>query len=93
MKAKIKTGIIGGAGYTGGELIRLLLEHPHAEISFVHSKSNAGNKLYHVHEDLMGTTEIDIYRQTASRHRCAIDVPSAMEHRKNFLRSTQSMKR
>lgn len=58
MKAKIKTGIIGGAGYTGGELIRLLLEHPHAEISFVHSKSNAGNKLYHVHEDLMGTTEM-----------------------------------
>jgi N-acetyl-gamma-glutamylphosphate reductase len=39
----IKTGIIGGAGYTGGELIRLLIQHPAAEIVFVHSKSNAGN--------------------------------------------------
>ena len=58
MKATIRTGIIGGAGYTGGELIRLLLEHPHAEIRFVHSKSNAGNKLYHVHEDLIGSTEM-----------------------------------
>ena len=38
-------GIIGGAGYTGGELIRLLINHPNAEIDFVHSKSNAGNLL------------------------------------------------
>ena len=46
MKKTIRTGIIGGAGYTGGELIRLLMGHPCTEISFVHSKSNAGNKLY-----------------------------------------------
>jgi N-acetyl-gamma-glutamyl-phosphate reductase len=58
MKATIRTGIIGGAGYTGGELIRLLLEHPYAEISFVHSKSNAGNKIHQVHEDLIGSTEL-----------------------------------
>ena len=58
MKATIRAGIIGGAGYTGGELIRLLMGHPSAEISFVHSNSNAGNKLYHVHEDLIGTTEL-----------------------------------
>lgn len=58
MKATIRTGIIGGAGYTGGELIRLLLEHPFAEISFVHSKSNAGNKIHQVHEDLIGSTEL-----------------------------------
>lgn len=57
MKATIRTGIIGGAGYTGGELIRLLLQHPNAELTFVHSKSNAGNKLYQVHEDLIGSTE------------------------------------
>lgn len=57
MKATIRTGIIGGAGYTGGELIRLLLQHPNAELTFVHSKSNAGNKLYLVHEDLIGSTE------------------------------------
>ena len=48
MAAKIKVGIVGGAGYTGGELIRILLNHPAAEISFVHSKSNAGNFLYEV---------------------------------------------
>ncbi len=55
---KIKAGIVGGAGYTGGELIRLLLNHPNAEIIFVHSKSNSGNYLYHVHTDLIGETDI-----------------------------------
>ena len=55
---KIKVGIIGGAGYTGGELIRILLNHPQAEISFVQSSSNAGNLLSKVHEDLIGDTEI-----------------------------------
>jgi N-acetyl-gamma-glutamyl-phosphate reductase len=58
MKATIRTGIIGGAGYTGGELIRLLLNHPNTELTFVHSKSNAGNKLYEVHEDLLGSTDL-----------------------------------
>ncbi len=55
---KIKTGIAGGAGYTGGELIRLLLNHPSAEIIFVHSKSNAGNALHKVHTDLIGETDL-----------------------------------
>jgi N-acetyl-gamma-glutamyl-phosphate reductase len=53
---KIKTGIIGGAGYTGGELIRLILNHPQAEIIFVNSKSNADKYLYEVHRDLVGET-------------------------------------
>ncbi|MCU0380405.1 MAG: N-acetyl-gamma-glutamyl-phosphate reductase, partial [Chitinophagaceae bacterium] len=53
-KHQIKVGIIGGAGYTGGELIRLLVNHPHAEIAFVHSKSNAGNPVHQVHQDLLG---------------------------------------
>ncbi|MEK6616583.1 MAG: N-acetyl-gamma-glutamyl-phosphate reductase, partial [Bacteroidota bacterium] len=48
----------GGAGYTGGELIRILLNHPNAEIIFVHSKSNAENLLSDVHTDLLGETEI-----------------------------------
>lgn len=52
MKRKIKAGIVGGAGYTGGELIRLLVNHPDAHIEFVHSKSNAGKKLSQVHKDL-----------------------------------------
>lgn len=55
---KIKAGIVGGAGYTGGEMIRLLLNHPDVTISFVHSRSNAGNPLYAVHADLLGETEL-----------------------------------
>ncbi len=54
----IKAGIIGGAGYTGGELIRLLINHPKVEIAFVQSGSNAGNVLSKVHTDLIGETDI-----------------------------------
>lgn len=54
----IKAGIIGGAGYTAGELIRILLFHPEVEIVFVHSTSNAGNKLYDVHSGIFGDTEM-----------------------------------
>lgn len=54
----LEVGIIGGAGYTAGELIRLLLNHPETNINFVYSTSNAGNKLYKVHQDLIGDTEI-----------------------------------
>lgn len=54
---KIKVGIIGGAGYTAGELIRILINHPDVELTFVHSTSNAGNKLYSVHEGLFGESE------------------------------------
>jgi N-acetyl-gamma-glutamyl-phosphate reductase len=53
---KIKVGIVGGAGYTGGELIRILLNHPEAELTFVHSSSNGGNPIYSVHKDLIGET-------------------------------------
>lgn len=52
----IKVGIIGGAGYTAGELLRILLYHPAVEISFVQSESNAGNLISDVHEDLLGDT-------------------------------------
>lgn len=54
----IKVGIIGGAGYTAGELIRILLNHPDAEIIFVQSTSNAGNPVTTVHEDLAGETDL-----------------------------------
>tara|TARA_B110001450_G_C17635494_1_gene486998 strand:- start:235 stop:1212 length:978 start_codon:yes stop_codon:yes gene_type:complete len=54
----LEVGIIGGAGYTAGELIRLLLNHPKTNINFVYSTSNAGNKLHKVHQDLIGSTEI-----------------------------------
>ena len=55
----IKVGILGAAGYTGGELIRVLLQHPEAEIVFANSESNAGNKVYDVHEGLIGETEME----------------------------------
>ncbi|MEJ7740383.1 MAG: N-acetyl-gamma-glutamyl-phosphate reductase [Chitinophagaceae bacterium] len=54
----LQVGIIGGAGYTGGELIRILINHPQVSIRFVHSKSNAGNPLYSVHSDLLGDTAL-----------------------------------
>ena len=54
----IRAGIIGGAGYTAGELIRLLVNHPEVEIAFVHSTSNAGNYLYDVHGGLLGDTQM-----------------------------------
>ena len=50
----IKAGIIGGAGYTGGELIRLLADHPAVSIAFIHSRSNAGKPVASVHQDLLG---------------------------------------
>ncbi|MCR5299223.1 MAG: N-acetyl-gamma-glutamyl-phosphate reductase [Paludibacteraceae bacterium] len=54
----IKVGVIGGAGYTGGELLRLLLNHPETKIVFVNSSSNAGNLLSDVHEGLLGETDL-----------------------------------
>ena len=54
----IRVGIIGGAGYTAGELVRLLLNHPEAEIKFINSSSNAGNKITDVHEGLYGETDL-----------------------------------
>src|SRR6187431_1766502 len=53
---KVKVGIIGGAGYTGGELIRLLIHHPGVSVSFIHSRSNAGKPVHSVHQDLLGDT-------------------------------------
>jgi N-acetyl-gamma-glutamyl-phosphate reductase len=58
MASKIKVGILGGAGYTGGELLRILIYHPEVEITFVNSKSNTGNFVYEVHGDLFGETEL-----------------------------------
>ena len=58
MSNKIQVGIIGGAGYTGGELIRLLVNHPSVNIQFIHSSSNAGNNVNEVHTDLLGDTDL-----------------------------------
>ncbi|WEK37357.1 MAG: N-acetyl-gamma-glutamyl-phosphate reductase [Candidatus Pseudobacter hemicellulosilyticus] len=58
MSKNISVGIVGGAGYTGGELIRLLIHHPYTTISFIHSRSNAGQPVSAVHQDLVGDTDL-----------------------------------
>jgi N-acetyl-gamma-glutamyl-phosphate reductase len=67
---KIKIGIIGAAGYTGGELIRLLVHHPKADIVFAHSKSNFGKYIHEVHTDLIG----DIDLQFTNEFRTDIEI-------------------
>lgn len=54
----IRVGILGGAGYTGGELLRLILNHPECRIVFVHSNSQAGKLVFHIHTDLTGDTDL-----------------------------------
>ncbi len=54
----IKVGIIGAAGYTGGELLRILIHHPQAEIVFANSRSQAGKPVYETHTDLLGDTDL-----------------------------------
>ena len=67
----IRVGIIGAAGYTAGELIRLLVNHPEVEITFAHSTSNAGQPFHAVHTGLIGDTE-QCFSETYDLH--AIDV-------------------
>jgi N-acetyl-gamma-glutamyl-phosphate reductase len=56
---KIKAGIIGGAGYTGGETLRLLINHPGVTVTYVHSRSHAGKPVHTVHADLIGETDLN----------------------------------
>jgi N-acetyl-gamma-glutamyl-phosphate reductase len=58
MSKQVKAGIVGGAGYTAGELVRLLLHHPHAEIGAVVSSTQAGQPVHTVHDDLLGDTDL-----------------------------------
>ncbi|MFT3703975.1 MAG: N-acetyl-gamma-glutamyl-phosphate reductase [Agriterribacter sp.] len=71
---KIKIGIIGGAGYTGGELIRLLIHHPAAAIALIHSRSNAGKQVSFIHQDLLGETEMVFSDDLAAITDGSIDV-------------------
>ena len=63
MMGKIRAGIIGGAGYTGGELIRLLIHHPDTTVSFIHSRSKAGSPVHSAHPDLLGETDLQFTAQ------------------------------
>ena len=54
IKMTKKIGVVGGSGYTGGELIRILVNHPNVEIDFVYSRTNDGKKIQDIHSDLIG---------------------------------------
>ena len=62
---KIQAGIIGGAGYTGGEMLRILINHPDVDIAFVHSTSSADKHIYDVHTDLFGDTDLKFAAELA----------------------------
>jgi len=86
---KIKAGVIGGAGYTAGELLRILINHPNVEIEFVNSSSNAGNPLTDVHNGLIGETDLAF---TDALQFTAVDVLflcSAHGDSKKFLESNE----
>ncbi|MDR0798873.1 MAG: N-acetyl-gamma-glutamyl-phosphate reductase [Dysgonamonadaceae bacterium] len=86
---KIKAGIIGGAGYTAGELIRLLIHHPEAEIGFVHSISNAGNKISDIHEGLIGETDLSFSETFDLQEIDVLFLCSAHGESKKFLENNQ----
>ncbi len=71
---KVKAGIIGGAGYTGGELIRLLLNHPGVETTFIHSRSNAGKLVSSIHQDLIGDTALSFTNDLSVLEEGEVDV-------------------
>lgn len=84
----IKAGIIGGAGYTAGELIRLLLNHPSVTLSFVHSTSNAGNALSKVHEGLIGECNMHFTDTYDLRDINVLFICSAHGESRRFIEST-----
>src|SRR5438309_8499227 len=57
-RKKVRAGIVGGAGYTGGELLRILIHHPLVHLAFINSRSNSGNPVRSVHQDLIGETDL-----------------------------------
>jgi N-acetyl-gamma-glutamyl-phosphate reductase len=69
----IRVGIIGGAGYTAGELLRLLINHPDVEIGFVHSSSNAGKRITDIHEGLIGETDL-VFADVETWHAASLPV-------------------
>lgn len=88
MKNKLKAGIIGGAGYTGGETLRLLLLHPQVDVVFVHSNSQSGKPVISLHHDCFGLTDLSFVNKIGNN----IDVLFlCLGHgeSKKFLQSTK----
>ena len=90
----INVGIIGGAGYTGGELLRILINHPFVNITFVYSNSQAGKPVWATHTDLLGDTDLTFtgdIPSVAGRSRycrCTFFYAPVMEHHSPSWRST-----
>jgi N-acetyl-gamma-glutamyl-phosphate reductase len=87
----IKIGIIGGAGDTGGELLRILIHHPQVEIVFVHSNSQAGKPVYHTHTDLLGDTDL-VFSEKYHTEVDAIFLCSGHGESKKFLTANPEFK-
>ena len=83
----IKAGIIGGAGYTAGELIRLLINHPDVEIKFINSSSNAGNKITDVHRISSSPTNFRWTRSTYCSSVRHTAIPASSWKVTTFLRT------
>jgi N-acetyl-gamma-glutamyl-phosphate reductase len=84
---KIKVGVIGGAGYTAGELLRILIHHPAVEIAFVNSTSNAGNSITDVHSGLLGETDLVFTSELPFNEVDALFLCSAHGDSKKFIDS------
>lgn len=82
---KIKVGIIGGAGYTAGELLRILIHHPNVEIAFVNSSSNAGNSIIDIHSGLIGETDLVFTSELPLSNVDALFLCSAHGDSKKFM--------
>ena len=82
---KIKVGVIGGAGYTAGELLRILINHPNVEILFVNSTSNAGNPVTDVHSGLIGETDLVFTSELPFNEVDALFLCSAHGDSKKFM--------
>jgi len=86
---KIKVGVIGGAGYTAGELLRILINHPNVEIVFVNSSSNAGNPITDVHSGLIGETDLVFTSELPFASVDALFLCSAHGDSKKFMDSNE----
>ncbi len=82
---KIKVGVIGGAGYTAGELLRILINHPNVDIAFVNSSSNSGNPVADVHSGLIGDTDLTFTSELPLNEVDALFLCSAHGDSKKFL--------
>ena len=86
---KIKVGVIGGAGYTAGELLRILINHPYVDIVFVNSSSNAGNPVADVHSGLIGETDLTFTSELSLNEVDALFLCSAHGDSKKFLEANK----